>query len=111
MGPAIVTVVRARSDLVGAPGDLVTLVPVHGPARGVTTEGLLYPLAGDDLAPGSTRGVSNQLVGTRATVSLEAGVLLAVQPGQAGPADRPPQQIQTTGADRRAHDTQRGTLT
>lgn len=109
MGPATVTVVRSRSGLVGAPGDLVTLVPVHGPARGVTTSGLRYPLTGDDLAPGSTRGVSNQLVGTKATVALEAGVLLVVQPGQAGPPNLSPHQFPTPGAARRAPDTQRGT--
>jgi thiamine pyrophosphokinase len=66
----------------GAPGDLVSLVPVHGPATGVTTEGLRYPLRGEDLVPGSTRGVSNVLLGTEAVVRLETGVLLAVQPGK-----------------------------
>lgn len=111
MGPATVTVVRSSSGLVGEPGDLVTLVPVNGPTRGVTTTGLLYPLTGDDLAPGSTRGVSNQLVTTDATVTLEAGVLLAVQPGQAGPPARSSHQIPTTGTDRRAPDHQRGTET
>jgi thiamine pyrophosphokinase len=65
-------------------GDLVTLLPVHGPARRVTTTGLLYPLNGEDLNPGSTRGVSNELVDDQATVALDAGVLLAIQPGQLG---------------------------
>jgi thiamine pyrophosphokinase len=108
MGPARVTVVRTGSGLYGAPGDLVTLVPVHGPARGVTTSGLLYPLHHADLAPGSTRGVSNQLVGTEATVTLDHGVLLAVQPGQPGPST---DQLPTPGADRRAPEPQRGTST
>jgi hypothetical protein len=47
--------------------------------------------------------VSNQLVDTEATVTLDGGVLLAVQPGEPGPI--PP------GADRRAPDPQRGTTT
>jgi thiamine pyrophosphokinase len=81
MGPATVTVVRRSARLRGRPGDLVTLVPLHGPARRVRTEGLLYPLHGEDLAPGSTRGVSNELLGAEATVGLAEGVLLAVQPG------------------------------
>lgn len=84
MGQARVTVVRDHADLSGAPGDLVTLLPAHGPAVGVTTEGLLYPLVGEDLLPGSTRGVSNELVEARAHVHIRAGVLLAVQPGQTG---------------------------
>jgi thiamine pyrophosphokinase len=84
MGPARVTVVRREAELHGVPGDLVTLVPVHGPAVAVETDGLLYPLAGEDLAPGSTRGVSNELAAPVATVRLAAGVLLAIQPGLPG---------------------------
>ncbi len=81
MGHARVTVVRHRGELTGEVGDIVTLLPVGGPACGVATEGLRYPLAGEDLAPGTTRGVSNQLVVPTAVVTLRAGVLLAVQPG------------------------------
>jgi thiamine pyrophosphokinase len=72
-------------DLDGRPGELVSLVPVHGPARGVTTGGLLFPLSGEDLPAGSTRGVSNQFVATRASVHLVGGVLLAVRSGERGP--------------------------
>ena len=82
MGQALVTVVRSSAVLRGAPGDLVSLVPVHGGATGVTTDGLRYPLAGEDLGPGSTRGVSNELLATEANVRLTGGVLLAVQPGK-----------------------------
>lgn len=85
MGAAQVTVVRVATTLHGAAGDLVTLLAVGGPAEGVRTEGLLYPLRGEDLLPGSTRGVSNELVHERATVRLDRGVLLVVQPGSAGP--------------------------
>jgi thiamine pyrophosphokinase len=84
MGPARVTVVRREAVLRGSPGELVTLVPVHGPAAGVETEGLLYPLRGEDLVPGSTRGVSNELTGDRARVRLRSGVLLVVQPERTG---------------------------
>jgi thiamine pyrophosphokinase len=83
MGPARVTVVRRASNLRGAPGDVVTLLAVNGPALGVTTEGLRYPLADEDLPSASTRGVSNVLLADRASVRLRAGVLLAVQPGAA----------------------------
>jgi thiamine pyrophosphokinase len=81
MGHARVTVVRHRGELTGEVGDLVTLLPVGGPACGVATEGLRYPLRDEDLAPGTTRGVSNELVAPTAVVTLRAGVLLAVQPG------------------------------
>jgi thiamine pyrophosphokinase len=88
MGEALVTVIRSEATLTGAPGDLVTLLAVHGIARRVRTEGLLYPLAGEDLRPGSTRGISNELVGGSAHVGLARGVLLAVQPGQPGTHQR-----------------------
>ena len=84
MGAAHVTVVRDRAELEGVRGELVSLLPVHGPALGVATEGLLYPLHGEDLAAGSTRGVSNELTGPTATVTLDDGVLLVVQPGALG---------------------------
>jgi thiamine pyrophosphokinase len=82
--PAKITVVRNGAELRGRPGELVSLLPVHGPARGVRTTGLLYPLAEEDLDEGSTRGVSNELAQPVATVMLTAGVLLAVQPGASG---------------------------
>ena len=69
----------------GAPGELLTLLPLGGPATGVTTNGLEYPLRGETLAPGTTRGVSNVFVEREARVALERGVLLAIRPG-GGPA-------------------------
>ena len=64
----------------GALGSFVTLVPVGGPARGIVTRALRYPLRNEDLAPGTTCGVSNELAAHTASVSLESGVLLVVQP-------------------------------
>jgi thiamine pyrophosphokinase len=80
VGEALVTVVRHRTTLHGEPGSLLTLLPVGGPARGVGTKALRYPLAGEDLFPSSTRGVSNEFLEPVAIVELEQGVLLAVQP-------------------------------
>jgi thiamine pyrophosphokinase len=79
-GNAAVHVVRDRIELSGAPDDVVSLLPYGGPARGVTTDGLRWPLIDAVLAPGTSLGVSNQMIGTRATVELRDGVLLAVQP-------------------------------
>ena len=84
MGAARLTVVRRSAVLTGPVGDLVSLVPMHGAAEGVTTTGLLYPLVREDLRPGSTRGISNELTQPPATVQIERGVLVAVQPGSLG---------------------------
>ena len=80
---ATVTVVRAgTARTVPAPvGATVTLVPTHGAAVGVVTEGLRYPLARETLVAGSTRGVSNIVDRPDATVSVTAGSLLIIVPG------------------------------
>ncbi|WP_170323638.1 thiamine diphosphokinase [Cryptosporangium phraense] len=77
---ATVTVVRRSASLTGRPGEVVTLLPVHGAAVGIATEGLLYPLRDEDLPPGTTRGVSNVLEGATAHVTVRGGTLLAIQP-------------------------------
>jgi thiamine pyrophosphokinase len=84
LGPATVTVVRGRAELSGTPGELVSLLPVGGPARGVTLSGLLYPLTDARLTPGTTLATSNEFTRERATVEVAEGVLLAVQPGAMG---------------------------
>ncbi|MGZ4676235.1 MAG: thiamine diphosphokinase [Acidimicrobiia bacterium] len=80
LADARVTVVRGRRTLDGAAGSTVTLLALGGPARGVTTTGLRWALHGDELIPASTRGVSNEIASPPATVHVESGVLLAVQP-------------------------------
>ena len=80
LGDAWVSVVRGPRTIAGTPGDLLTLLPVHGPAEGVTTEGLEYPLRDETLPPGTSRGVSNVFSAPRARITVERGCLLAVRP-------------------------------
>jgi thiamine pyrophosphokinase len=83
MGAAHLTVARGGEQPVavgGPPGSLVTLVAMGGPARGIVTEGLRYPLRCEELMPGTTRGVSNELVEGSGSVRLQDGTLLVVQP-------------------------------
>ena len=61
--------------------EALSLLALHGPAEGVVTEGLLYPLRGETLLPGSSRGVSNVFAATEARVAVGRGVLLALRPG------------------------------
>jgi len=74
--------VHDHLDIEGRPGDLVTLLAVSGPATGVTTSGLRWPLRAETLAPGSTRGVSNEMDASRATVSVVQGVVLTLHAGR-----------------------------
>jgi thiamine pyrophosphokinase len=82
VGGALVHVVRRTRLLVGAPGELLTLLALGGPAE-VSTDGLTYPLRRETLEPGSSRGVSNVFAGPEATVTVDRGVLLAVRPDPA----------------------------
>lgn len=68
-------------EITGRAGDIVSLIPVGGDAHGITTHGLEYPLFSETLRLGSTRGISNVLLGGEsaagvARVSLNAGLLL-----------------------------------
>jgi thiamine pyrophosphokinase len=71
-----------RAALAGREGDTVSLLAIGGDARGVRTEGLRYALRGETLRTGSSRGVSNEVSGPGAAVSLEVGALLVIE----GPA-------------------------
>ena len=75
-----ITVIHDRAELVGTRGGLCSLLPIGGPATGVETDGLRYPLRRETLEPGSTRGVSNEFLRDRASVAVETGVLLAIIP-------------------------------
>ena len=81
LGPATAHVVRGGRRFEGEPGELVSLLALHGPAEGVTTDGLAYPLRGETLLSGSSRGVSNVFVTVEAQVAVTRGVLIAVRPG------------------------------
>ena len=71
---------RPPHGITGVPGSLVTLIAAGGDASGITTSGLQYPLQSGTLRPGTTRGVSNVLVGERGSVALDRGTLLVMQP-------------------------------
>lgn len=83
------TVARAlhggeRLGLTGTEGDLVTLLPIGGRAEGIRTEGLRFPLDGEALDLGRSRGLSNEIVGGSASVSLERGTLLVIEMASEG---------------------------
>jgi thiamine pyrophosphokinase len=79
MDEAKLFVVRRSVRITGSPGDLVSLLAVGGDAV-VSTEGLRFPLSSERLPAAVGRGISNELVGDRAEVSVAEGVVLVVQP-------------------------------
>ena len=81
LGPASIHAIRGTRTLAGAPGETISLLAVGGSARGVRTSGLRYPLRGETLAAGTSRGVSNVFESAKIRISVVEGVLLAVRPG------------------------------
>jgi thiamine pyrophosphokinase len=77
-GKEEVIVVRGRSKIRGKPGDIVSLIPWGGEVTGVWTEGLRWPLCGEVLLPGKTRGISNEMLTREAGVEIASGVLLCI---------------------------------
>jgi thiamine pyrophosphokinase len=85
LGAALVHVVHAERTFSGEPGELISLFAMGGPAAGVSTTGLRWQLDDDDLESGSTRGLSNEFVESKATVRLREGTVFAIRPGTESP--------------------------
>lgn len=76
---------RARPSLTvsGREGALVSVFAVGGPAR-VDISGLRYELSHALLEPLSSRGLSNQVTGSRGTVTVEEGAAIVLADGAPG---------------------------
>ena len=68
--------IRDQRTIRGQAGQTVSLIPVGGSAHGVTTEGLEWPLQNETLLMGASRGVSNVLLGEKAIIQVNDGMLL-----------------------------------
>ena len=63
----------------GQKGDTVSLIPLVQDAQGISLEGLEYPLCNETLKLGSTRGISNVMTGSCASVNLQKGLVLCIR--------------------------------
>jgi len=66
-------------DLDATVGSIVTLLPIGGDVSGVSTRGLRWHLEGAVLRFGRSRGLSNEIAGRPASVSIGAGSLLVIE--------------------------------
>ena len=64
--------IRFRAAL----GQKISLCPLNGPAVGVTTSGLLFPLDNESLIPGVRDGISNEAIADTVEIQVERGDLL-----------------------------------
>jgi thiamine pyrophosphokinase len=67
-----------KSQLNGDIGHLLSLIPLSGPAIGVTLAGTAYMLDKATLPMGTSRGISNVFRKKRVTIEIESGQLLVV---------------------------------
>ncbi|WP_020588420.1 thiamine diphosphokinase [Desulfobacter curvatus] len=73
-------IVVSRLTLTGRPGDLISVIPVSDHVKGLTLEGLEYPLTGQNLCMGSTMGISNVFTQKKADISINSGAVLVIKP-------------------------------
>jgi thiamine pyrophosphokinase len=69
---------RDQATVTGGSGDIVSLIPWGGEVTGVLTENLKWPLKDETLYPYKTRGISNEMLGEEASISIRSGLLLIV---------------------------------
>jgi thiamine pyrophosphokinase len=69
---------RGQVQVQGRRGDILSLIPWQGAVTGVQTTDLKWPLHKETLYPHKTRGVSNEMTGDTASVSIGSGLLLVV---------------------------------
>jgi thiamine pyrophosphokinase len=69
---------RDQAQVRGRSGDLVSLIPWQGPVTEVETQHLKWPLRRETLYPDKTRGISNEMLGETASVSIASVLLLIV---------------------------------
>jgi len=66
------------TTLRGWAGDTVSVFPLRGDAVGVKNSGLEYPLQGETVGFGTSRGVSNRMLADEASIWLDQGELLVI---------------------------------
>lgn len=69
---------EAQTVICGAPGDLVSLIPVGGDVRVVDSSGLQWLLQDETLLFGLSRGISNVMTADEAAITIQSGRLLCV---------------------------------
>ncbi len=62
-----------KIEIIGNPGDFVSVIPVSEKLEGISNEGFKYPLFNETLYFSSSRGISNQLLGNKGIISIKRG--------------------------------------
>ena len=81
VGSSFIKVVRDDYVVQQLANNLVSIFPFGGVAEGVTLSGFRWNLKHETLNPGSTRGLSNEIVEGLGNISVQKGVLFVMQSG------------------------------
>jgi thiamine pyrophosphokinase len=95
-GSARALVARGKVEVDGDAGDIVSIVPVGGPAT-VTATGVRWALDGDTLEHGSTRGVSNEITDPPAVVDVTQGAAFVIHQPSLPPKGGEPERSEGEG--------------
>jgi thiamine pyrophosphokinase len=68
-----------RLNVPQRPGTYLSLLPLSPEVRGIVAEGVEWPLDGETLRWGESRGVSNRITADAAFLSVREGYLLVIQ--------------------------------
>lgn len=74
-----IMITKSHVSVKGKIGELLSIIPLSPIAKGVTLEGLEYPLKNRDIPMGSTLGISNVFAENYAHIFIKEGVLLIIK--------------------------------
>jgi len=74
-----IMVTDSKLTVYGEPGDYLSLFPLSKEANNIKSTGLKYSLNGETLYLGPSRGLSNEFINNKATVTLTGGYLLVIK--------------------------------
>jgi len=77
-GDKEVFLIHKSAIVKGKPKERVSLLPIMGPVKGIRTKGLKYQLDNETLYSDQTRGISNVMQSSSASIEIEQGYLLCV---------------------------------
>lgn len=74
-----IMILKEKLYLQGSHGDIVSIIPLSKELIGVSTRGLKYILRQETLRLGTSRGISNEMVGSEAIVEIKEGIALVIR--------------------------------
>ena len=75
-GEEEIFICRDQAEVHGRSGDIVSLIPWQGAVSNISTKNLKWSLKDETLYPDKTRGISNEMTGDTASISIGSGFLL-----------------------------------